>query len=176
MRLLVCGPRLWSLIPRTLSYQEADIRAPVADAERDRTYREIAALAPTVVIHGAASGADTTAASCAVDWAMEAGVGCVVKPYPADWARDGRAAGPIRNERMLREGKPDRGLAFGALWVRGPRPYDLRTAHIPDPHLWKRSGTGGMVSIMLHAGLPVRWVAAHDAVAVDLVEMPEAGR
>lgn len=176
MRLLVCGPRLWSLIPRTLSYQEADIRAPVADAERYRTYWEIVALAPTVVIHGAASGADTTAASCAVDWAMEAGVGLVVEPYPADWARDGRAAGPIRNERMLREGKPDMGLAFGALWRPDPRRtvHDKRHGLYPDR--FKVTGTGDMVSRMLRAGLPVRWVATHDAVAFDLVEMPEAGR
>jgi hypothetical protein len=32
--------------------------------------------------------------------------------YPADWNTHGRTAGPIRNSRMLAEGKPDLVLAF----------------------------------------------------------------
>ena len=32
--------------------------------------------------------------------------------YGADWAKHGRAAGPIRNQRMLDEGKPDLVVAF----------------------------------------------------------------
>lgn len=34
-----------------------------------------------------------------------------VEPYPADWSI-GRAAGPIRNKRMIVEGKPDLVVAF----------------------------------------------------------------
>lgn len=33
-------------------------------------------------------------------------------PFPADWDRHGKAAGPIRNQQMLDEGKPDMVLAF----------------------------------------------------------------
>jgi len=44
------------------------------------------------------------------DWAVERGVECL--QYPADWEKLGRAAGPIRNEQMLREGKPDLVVAF----------------------------------------------------------------
>jgi hypothetical protein len=34
------------------------------------------------------------------------------EPYPADWARDGRGAGFLRNERMLAEAKPHLVVAF----------------------------------------------------------------
>lgn len=32
--------------------------------------------------------------------------------YPADWNTHGRSAGPIRNQRMIDEGKPDLVVAF----------------------------------------------------------------
>ena len=32
--------------------------------------------------------------------------------YPADWRTHGRAAGPLRNARMIAEGKPDLVIAF----------------------------------------------------------------
>ena len=32
--------------------------------------------------------------------------------FPADWKTYGRAAGPLRNARMIAEGKPDLVLAF----------------------------------------------------------------
>lgn len=40
-----------------------------------------------------------------VNWAQ-------FEEYPADWKRYGMAAGPIRNRRMLKEGKPDIVIAF----------------------------------------------------------------
>lgn len=58
------------------------------------------------VIHGAAKGAD----SLAGEWAKQHGIPSL--EYPADWQKHGRAAGPIRNELMLREGKPDLVIAF----------------------------------------------------------------
>lgn len=156
MRLLVCGSRnggAWGWI----------------DATRIR--HEIEMLAPTDIIEGEAPGVDTMARTIAGTMP-----GVTIHAYPADWSRDGRAAGPLRNARMLREGKPDRGLAFGALWKRegaSDRPHGRLGPWEPR---WKPSGTGHMVSILLRAGLPVRWVATPDAVAVDLREMPEAGR
>jgi len=39
-------------------------------------------------------------------------MGFPVSTYPADWAQHGRAAGPIRNQRMLTQGKPDLVVAF----------------------------------------------------------------
>lgn len=58
------------------------------------------------VIHGAARGADTLAAEEAKRF------GARVRPFPADWERYGRAAGPIRTRQMLDE-RPDIVMAFG---------------------------------------------------------------
>jgi len=33
-------------------------------------------------------------------------------PFPADWSRHGKSAGPIRNRQMLIEGRPDIVVAF----------------------------------------------------------------
>lgn len=61
---------------------------------------------PSTVIHGGATGADTGAEL----WAR--GVGCEIRRFDADWNMHGRAAGPIRNQSMLDEGKPDLVIAF----------------------------------------------------------------
>ena len=61
---------------------------------------------PTCVITGGASGADNMAER----WASEHSIRLDV--YRADWKTHGRAAGPIRNQRMLDHGKPDMVLAF----------------------------------------------------------------
>lgn len=59
-----------------------------------------------VVISGMARGADSMAAM----WADERGI--KVAPFPADWKANGYAAGPIRNQQMLDDGKPDIVIAF----------------------------------------------------------------
>lgn len=59
-----------------------------------------------VVIHGASRGADTLARQ----WAQLRGI--AHEPYPAQWERDGKAAGPIRNRAMLVNGRPDIVVAF----------------------------------------------------------------
>ena len=87
MRLLICGSRNW--------FDEAPIRAAIE------------ALPPgSIVIHGNARGADSIADRVAITLRIH------VKAYAAAWATHGRDAGPIRNQRMLDEGKPDRVLAF----------------------------------------------------------------
>jgi len=60
----------------------------------------------SVIIHGAAKGAD----SLADKWAKDNNI--KLKVYPADWEQHGKSAGPIRNQQMLNEGKPDLVLAF----------------------------------------------------------------
>jgi len=83
---LVCGSREWSdygLIKRMLSFVDA-----------------------AVVIEGGCRGADALARRAAEE------LGLPIVEFPAEWGRYGRAAGPMRNERMLREGKPDLVLAF----------------------------------------------------------------
>lgn len=49
---------------------------------------------PTEVVHGGASGAD----DMAHNWAKSRGY--LVREFPAHWREEGRAAGPIRNQRM----------------------------------------------------------------------------
>ena len=49
---------------------------------------------PRVILHGAARGAD----SLAQQWAEALDVR--TEPHPADWAKYGRAAGPLRNQAM----------------------------------------------------------------------------
>lgn len=61
----------------------------------------------TAIIEGYATGAD--------DLAREWGYGhrdCAIISFPADWSRHGKAAGPIRNTRMIEEGRPDLVVAF----------------------------------------------------------------
>ncbi len=91
MRVLVCGGRDFG--------------------DRDLVVNTLSGLWETrgrisAVIHGSCAGADTLAD----DWALWNGV--VSHPFVAQWTRLGRAAGPIRNQQMLDEGKPDLVVAF----------------------------------------------------------------
>jgi hypothetical protein len=131
IRLLVCGSRKWenkaSIRQWLINWQER------AQARGDSL----------VVMHGAAKGAD----SIAEEQARELGIE-VLPGFAADWAAHGKAAGPIRNQRMLDEGKPTHGLAFGPI-------------RKPDGRL---TGTGDMVARLLDAGLFVMCVGAKPVV------------
>lgn len=116
LRVLVCGSRTWLCAfvcpicnkpSGKPCFGKTGVHAARAGLAADRIRRDLVILpAGTVVIHGGAPGADNIA-----DYiAREAGF--VVERYPADWARDGKKAGSIRNQRMLVEGKPDRVYAF----------------------------------------------------------------
>ena len=61
---------------------------------------------PSKVIHGAASGADDLADK----WAKRMGIAAF--PTPAMWASQGKAAGPIRNQKMLDAYHPNAVIAF----------------------------------------------------------------
>lgn len=60
----------------------------------------------TAVAHGGASGVDTLAG----EWAKRRAIPCVV--YAAKWKEYGLKAGPIRNEYMLENFRPDYVIAF----------------------------------------------------------------
>lgn len=60
----------------------------------------------TEICHGGAKGADTLAGK----YAEENNIPC--KVFPADWAKHGKKAGPIRNYEMLRSFDPDIVLAL----------------------------------------------------------------
>lgn len=60
----------------------------------------------SAIISGMARGADSLAA----EWAINAKL--KLYAFPADWNKHGKAAGAIRNQQMLDEGKPDVVIAF----------------------------------------------------------------
>lgn len=96
MRVLVCGGR---------DYTNYEVVS-----------RELSKLENVeVIIHGQARGADKLAGR----WAKENDI--PVEAYPADWDKYGKGAGPIRNQQMLDEGKPDLVVAFPG----GPGTMDM---------------------------------------------------
>ena len=116
MRALICGSRDWCY-PKPV---EVVVAGLVAVFGRDRL----------TVVHGAARGADSHAGAAADRHDIEC------EAYPADWDTHGKGAGPIRNQRMLEEGKPDVVFAFT---------NDLASSR----------GTADMVRRARKAGLPV---------------------
>ena len=111
MRAIVCGGRKfkdWPLLSGTL------------DAIHNETPFDC-------VIHGAAPGADTLADT----WARSRGIR--VERHYALWRTYGPAAGPIRNQKMLDEEKPDVVIAFAG-----------------------NTGTADMIRRAESAGVPVR--------------------
>ena len=121
LRILVCGGRDY-----------ADARALGAALDAVHTGDPVSDL-----IHGAARGADSLAAA----WARSRGIS--TRPFPADWNRDGKAAGFLRNVRMLREGRPDLVVAF---------PGGKGTAHMIN--LARRAGVAVLEAAKLAAAGP----------------------
>lgn len=121
MRILVCGGRNYT--------------------NKDRVYEVLCDLAEVddnnwlgkdvTIIHGGATGADQFADDWAVTYWKE------ILVYPARWDIYGNAAGPIRNQLMLDEGKPDLVVAFPG-----------------------GKGTQDMISRALKANIPVRVINA----------------
>jgi hypothetical protein len=110
MRVIVCGGR---------SFTDRDMLFAVLDALNTR--RPVSLL-----IEGGARGADVMAGA----WADARGIGHQM--FAADWQAQGPSAGPIRNQRMLDEGRPDLVVAFEG-----------------------RRGTAHMKRIALEAGIEV---------------------
>lgn len=91
MRVIVCGDRDWK-------------RMDIIERELMKLPKD------TMIIHGAARGADTLGKFVAEKMGLK-----VIndgKGFPAEWKRYGKAAVPIRNQQMIDEGKPDMVLAF----------------------------------------------------------------
>ena len=101
MRLLICGDRKWAI--------GSDIK------------KVIEGFKPSVVIEGEAKGADTLARLAAESLGIE------VLRFPADWEKYGRAAGPIRNSQMLKEGNPDVVVGFHGNIVESKGTRDMLT-------------------------------------------------
>jgi len=90
MKILVCGGR---------HFVDAAYIYDTLDALRAR-------LNISEIIAGGAQGADTLA----TEWAEERSI--PYRVFLAAWHEHRRAAGPIRNQQMLDEGKPDLVVAF----------------------------------------------------------------
>jgi hypothetical protein len=90
MRVLVCGGR---------DYQN-----------RDLVFATLDRLVPTgaVIITGGANGADRLVWL----WALHTDRAADALIFAPDWKKHGKAAGPIRNQQMIDEGKPDLVIAF----------------------------------------------------------------
>lgn len=113
-KILICGDRKWS--------------------DKDKIKAELAQYDPadTIVISGGAQGADTLAAIVAFE------LGFRFKEFPAEWARYGKAAGPIRNQQMLDE-HPEFVLAFHS-------------------NISESKGTADMIARARRKGTPVKLV------------------
>lgn len=93
MRIIICGSRDWT------------DKAPI-HAEIDRLHARYGDK--LIIIHGCC---DTGADMIANDYCIEKDIRII--PFPAKWKFEGRkAAGPIRNQRMIDKGKPDGVVAF----------------------------------------------------------------
>lgn len=90
MRILVCGGRDYT--------DEA-----AAWRALDKLHAE---RGVTVIIEGGALGVDRFARN----WAVAHGVD--TRTFYADWDKYGKRAGPLRNARMIDEGRPDGVVAF----------------------------------------------------------------
>lgn len=142
MRPLVCGGRNYGLY---LPYKDPQSRAWIAAAER-RTVTEVldeiaAENEIEYLISGHAAGADTLAE----EWALARGIH--VKAWAADWNSHGRAAGPIRNERMLRESNATHGIAFPGGNGTADMVGRLREAGLPVMEVTTRRGSPGLYTI-----------------------------
>lgn len=90
MRVIVCGSRDWT-------------DAEFVYRELDQIHKR---LRITTVIEGNAFGVDRMAGY----WARRNKIDNL--KFRADWEKYGKAAGPIRNGQMIKDGKPDRVIAF----------------------------------------------------------------
>jgi hypothetical protein len=63
-------------------------------------------IGASVIIEGGAKGADFLARAWAKDRCI------TVEEFEADWKAYGKKAGPIRNQQMIDEGKPELVVAF----------------------------------------------------------------
>lgn len=115
MRVLVCGGRRYGDFVRVSIALDALRAATVID----------------VIIEGGATGADTLAHA----WAKATGIR--IESFPADWDLHGKAAGHIRNRKMLDHGRPDYVVAFPG----GPGTADMvRQATREGLPVWRPYG------------------------------------
>lgn len=105
MRLLICGSR---------DYPEQFYNEMKGQIERIHDVTPI-----SCIIEGGARGADAMARRIAKELSIP------FSTYKADWKQHGDGAGPIRNQIMLDEGKPDMCYAFSTKMAVSPGTDDM---------------------------------------------------
>jgi hypothetical protein len=120
MIFLICGDRNWTSADVIRSYI-----APYRKHFKGLT-----------IVHGDCRGADKIGAAVAKS------LDCHIRAFPAKWDQHGKAAGPIRNQQMLDEGKPSMVLAF-------------------HDNIEQSRGTADMVRRAKKAGVPVTVINAN---------------
>jgi YspA, cpYpsA-related SLOG family len=94
-RVLICGDRNWKSYARVL----ACVRKANATEKID------------VIVEGECRGADKMGRRAGEEIGLTVENGGIL-PFPAEWDKYGLAAGPIRNQQQLDEGKPTECWAF----------------------------------------------------------------
>lgn len=113
MKIIVCGSRTWGAMPDGVLYGRdlEEARNRVAE-QRDALFNTLDRVHSThgieLVVTGAARGADTLAGY----WARHNKIARA--EFPANWRGEGKAAGVIRNARMLDIVDPDMVVGFYA--------------------------------------------------------------
>lgn len=129
MRVLVCGSRDWTNYLEIYRAMKGLVVVQRFESRPDRI-TIVHGAQHTLFDDGTEGGADYLAGQAA-----EA-LNCPQEPYPAEWNKYGKAAGPIRNKQMLDTGI-DLILAFTTAWP-------------PTP------GTANMIAQGFKASVPVR--------------------
>jgi hypothetical protein len=88
MTILCCGDRNWK------------------DKRKIKRTLKLFLWSAKTVVHGGANGADKLSGKAAKE------LGFVVRKHKAEWKKYGKAAGPIRNQKMLDEEDPNVVIAF----------------------------------------------------------------
>lgn len=148
MRLLVTGGRRYSDVKCVTALLDRALAAHRLTLQRMERSGVVTGE-PLIIVHGAATGADTLAHRWAL-WRAAEGLPVLAEPHPADWER-GRGAGVARNAGMVSTLRPGdcclsfpggrgtadctaRAVACG-VWVGAPvreapgAPWDVRWWH-----------------------------------------------
>jgi hypothetical protein len=136
MKILVCGQRDFQ--NKKFLYENLD--------DLNKELRSNLGEGITKVIQGGAKGADLLGKQ----WARDRNILC--SEFPADWNKHGKSAGPIRNNQMLKEGRPHFVVAFY---------HDKQSS----------KGTKNMVFQAKQAGVPVIEYTTDSALGVTWLDL-----
>ena len=109
-KILICGGRQYGISTDTRDENANTLAKKQVERAHDLLTNLVQVLMTmdkeVTIIHGDAIGADRLGGAWAEIHDLP------VQKFPADWDKYKKAAGPIRNTQMLKEGKPDLVVAF----------------------------------------------------------------